>query len=220
MPGGTATWTECVNSASPEPPQASQLSVHVSPRPPQGWQVRRTGNSRGTMVPVIASTAVSNISALKPGVVSSGARNASRIRSMTASTAGKSIATSSANQLRARVLSTTRLTDALGFSFGRLRRLVSPGGVGPLTANSVAYDMDAALALSRHARGGSMRLDWDACKGMPPLWRNDAPGRSRDRRPGPGHIGTQATQDLRMGVSRMRILRRRRCRRLVVIARH
>ena len=39
----------------PLPRQRRHGSVHVSPRPPQSWQVQRTGTSSGTVAPSRAS---------------------------------------------------------------------------------------------------------------------------------------------------------------------
>ena len=81
-----------------DPAQVAHHSFHTSPRPPQRGQVRRSGTSNGTVTPQNASRGVNTISA-DSVIAGSAVKNASRMRSSTLDTEGKSIATSSENQV-------------------------------------------------------------------------------------------------------------------------
>ena len=96
-PAGTETRTGWWNSDSPVPQQGAHGSVHVSPRPPQCGQVPRTGTFERhdeAARTLRAATATPRRAARRRRRLL--AENASRIRSTTRPTDGKSIAISSA----------------------------------------------------------------------------------------------------------------------------
>ena len=97
-PAGTRTLTAWAAATSPTPAQVTHHSFHTSPRPPQREQVRRSGTSNGMVTPENASRGVKVISA-DSVIAGSAVKNASRMRSRTLATEGKSIATSSENQV-------------------------------------------------------------------------------------------------------------------------
>ena len=85
--------------------RASQRSVQLSPRPPQAGQVTRTGTRNGTTGPPDASR-LDNTPPPPASSSSASPRNASRMRSTTWPTEGKSMAISSAKH--SCVISTSR----------------------------------------------------------------------------------------------------------------
>jgi len=94
--GGTVTRTGWWSRDSPVPRQSAHDSVQVSPRPPQCGHVTRTGTATDTTRPENASRCDSDTSARRRSLSTGCPRKASRIRSTTRPTEGKSIAISSA----------------------------------------------------------------------------------------------------------------------------
>src|SRR5207247_10243817 len=93
---GTARRTAWWKRAAPVPRQRGHGSAHVAPRPPQHGHSPRIGTSSGTTRPCQASSFDSDTSADTTSASALSPRKASRMRSTTWPTDGKSMAISSA----------------------------------------------------------------------------------------------------------------------------